>query len=231
VTTCHIRIVLAAALVQAWLIAPASAQAPSTGQRHRLEAAIGGLWIGGGALGTTDAELRANRVPEGPFRLFTTDSEAAAAGGFDARLGYWLTESLAVEAGVVRTRPDIETRVSADAEGAGDITLAEQLDQYFIEASVVWALDRFRIGERTVPFVSGGAGYLRQLHEGRTLIETGQVYHVGAGFRHQLFAGLKGIRALGVRVDGRLYFLVDGVQLEERARRHGAVTGALFLTF
>jgi hypothetical protein len=42
---------------------------------------------------------------------------------------------------------------------------------------------------------------------------------------------LKGIRALGVRVDGRLYFLVDGVQLEERARRHGAVTGALFLTF
>jgi hypothetical protein len=224
-------VLVIAVLVPAWPAAPAVAQTTATGQRHRLEASVGGLWIGGGALGTTDAELRANRTPPSPFRLFTTESDAAAAGGFDLRVGYWLTEALAVEFGVVRTRPDIETRVSNDAEGAAAITLAEQLDQYFIDASVVWALDRFRVGDRTVPFLSAGGGYLRQLHEGRTLVETGQVYHVGGGIRHQLFAGLKGIRAVGVRVDGRLYVLVDGVQLEERARRHGAVTGALFLTF
>lgn len=210
----------------------ASAQTPRPPRRPRLEASIGGLWIGGAALGSEPAELRANRVPPGPFTLFTTDTDSIGAAGIDARVAWWLTPTIAVEGGLVRVEPELRTRIAGDAEAAEGLTVAERLDQYFIDARVVWLIERFRFRGRTVPFVSGGAGYLRQLHEGRTLIETGQVYNAGGGLRHvlrQRDAGL--LRLLGVRLDGRVYVLVDGVQFEDRPRTHGAVTASMFVTF
>jgi hypothetical protein len=209
----------------------ASAQTRATGQRHRFEASIGGLWLGGATLGSNQADLRANRVPPGSFRLFTTDTRAAGTGGFDARVSYWLTRSLAVEGGFVRVTPELRTRISADAEGAAALTVAERIDQYFVDAGALWLLEKFRFRARTVPFVSGGAGYLRQLHEGRTLVETGQVYHAGGGLRHLIRSDMGWIRAVGARFDARVYVLVDGVQFEERPRTHGAVSASMFFTF
>jgi hypothetical protein len=49
-----------------------------------------------------------------------------------------------------------------------------------------------------VPFLAGGAGYLRELHDGAELIETGRIYHGGAGLK--LWFG-QGARRLGVRAD------------------------------
>lgn len=217
-------------LVHHAYVPPASAQ-PSTSPRHRFEVSIGGLWIGSADLGSARAELRANSVTPEPFSLFTTDTRSASAGGFDGRVGYWLTRSIALEAGFVRSQPQLRTSITGDAEGAAALTVTERLDQYFVDGGVVWLLEKFRFRERTVPFVSGGAGYLRQLHEGRTLIATGQVYHAGGGLRHQLAGNLRWIRALGARLDGRVYVLVDGVQLEDAPRTHGALSGALFVTF
>lgn len=228
------RAALAASIVaQAAVARPASAQVPAAaGQRHRFEIAVGGLWIGSAALDSGDAELRANQTPAAPFRLFSTDTRAASAPGFDGRLGYWLTRAIAIEGGFVRVQPELQTRISADAEDGAPITVAERLDQYFVDANVLWLLERFRFLGRTVPFVSGGGGYLRQLHDGRTLIETGQVYNAGGGLRHWLrVRDTTWIRAVGVRLDGRVYVLVGGVQLEERPRTHGALSGSLFLTF
>jgi hypothetical protein len=126
----------------------------------------------------------------------------------------------------------VRTRISDDAEDAEALTVEEDLDQYFVEAAGVLLLDRFRIGDRTIPFVSGGAGYLRQLHEGRVLVETGQVYHLGGGLRHWLRVRDRGfLRAAGLRLDARAYFLANGFVLEEGARPHGSISGALFLTF
>ena len=162
-------------LLQGALVSVAAAQPAAPGQRHRFEVSFGGLWIAGAPLGTDVADLRANRVPAAPFTLFTTDTRWASAPGFDARVSYCLTRSLAIEAGLVRVQPELRTSIAADAEGAAPLTVTERLDQYFIDASVVWLVNHLRFRERTVPFVSGGAGYLRQLHEGRTLVETGQV--------------------------------------------------------
>jgi hypothetical protein len=199
---------------------------------HRFEASIGALWLAAAELGARDADLRGNASPTTDFRLFSADTRLEAAPGFDARVGFWLTRSLAIEAGLVRTVPEMRTRVTGDAEDAEDLTLAEDVDQYFIDAAAVLMLDRFSIGTRTVPFVSGGAGYLRQLHEGRTLIETGQAYHVGGGLRHWLRVNDSGfLRALGARVDARLYLLVNGVAFEDGARPHGAISGSFFVTF
>ena len=228
--TSGVRVVLAAALAQSLLASWASAQPRPAVRRDRFEASFGGLWIGGAALGSTQADLRSNNVTPTPFRLFTAETEARSAPGLDARVGYWLTPSLLAEAGFVRARPELSTAISADAEGAAALTVAERIDQYFIDANVVWLLDSFRFGG-TVPFVSGGAGYLRQLHEGRTLVETGQVYQVGAGIRHPLLTAGGWVRSLGLRVHGRVYVLRDGVQLEDNARTHGAITGAVYVTF
>ena len=210
----------------------AAAQAVSDRPAHRFEASIGALWLGGAELGSQDADLRRNAIPTTDFRLFATDTRVQSAPGIDARVGFWLTRSLAIEAGLARTGPEIRTRVTDDAEDAEDLTLGEDVDQYFIDASAVLLLDRFSLGSRTVPFVSGGAGYLRQLHEGRTLVETGQVYHLGGGLRHWLRVNDSGfLRALGVRADARLYVLVNGVAFEDGARPHGAVSGSFFVTF
>jgi hypothetical protein len=199
---------------------------------HRFEASIGGLWVGGGELGAEDADLRQSGTPRGDFTVFSTETQVEASPGFDGRVAYWLTRSLAVEAGFVMTRPVVSTRVTGDIEDAEDLTLEEDVDQYFVDIGAILLVDRFRMGERTVPFVSGGAGYLRQLHEGRTLVETGQVYHVGGGVRHWLRLRDTGfLRAAGLRVDARVYMLVNGVAFESGARPHGAISGALFLTF
>jgi hypothetical protein len=224
--------VAVAIVVHSVLVDTVAAQPAGPGMRHRFEVSLGGLWIGGAPLGSDVAELRANRVPADSFTLFTTDSRTEAAPGFDAKVSYWLTRSIAVEAGFVRVQPELRTRVGADPEGAAAFTAVEKVDQYFIDAGVVWLVNRLRFRERTVPFVSGGAGYLRQLHEGRTLVETGQVYHAGGGVRHTLLTRDRGvIRRMGLRVDARAYVLVDGVQLEERPRTHAAFSGAVFVAF
>jgi hypothetical protein len=234
--TAGVRAVIrGAAACSAWMAIVAATPAAQTAADRpvrRFEAAAGALWLNGAALGSGDAVLRANQVPGGDFTLFATETRAAAAPGFDARLGYWLTRTVALEAGFAFMQPALRTRITSDAEGAAGLTVEERLDQYFIDASVVVLLDALRFRERTVPFVSAGAGYLRQLHEGLTLVETGQVYHGGAGIRHWLRRRDAGFaRALGLRVDGRVYVLARGVRLEDGPRTHGAISGAVFVTF
>jgi len=212
----------------------ASTRAQTAGERpaHRIEGTVGGVWLGGAGLGSTNATLRANGTTPTPFTLFTTESRFGSAPGLDARVSYGLTRRIAVEAGLVFSRPEVRTRISNDVENAPPITVAESIEQYFVDGSVVLLLDRFAPGDRTVPFVAGGAGYLRQLHEGLTLVESGSVYHVGGGLKHWLLLRDRGfMRGVGIRVDGRLYVLVKGIELADRARRHGAVSGLLFVTF
>ena len=209
--------------------------AQTAGERpvHRFEGTIGGLWLGGAGLGSSTAALRANTTgTPAPFTLFTTESRFGSAPGLDARVGYGLTKRITVELGLVFSRPELRTHVSDDVENAPALTVAESVHQYFVDGSVVVLLDRFALGDRTVPFVTGGAGYLRQLHEGLTLVEIGQVYHVGGGVKHWLVLRDRGfMRGIGVRVDGRLYVLVNGIELRDRARPHGAISGSLFVTF
>lgn len=228
----RLPLVTLAWLLQVVAVPCAMAQSVDGSHRHRFELAAGGFWIGGAALGSDVAELRANRTPPAPFSLFTTDTRVEPAPGFDGHVSFWLTRSLAIEGGFVYARPPLRTSVSGDAEGAPALTVEEPVDQYFIEGSAVWLIDRLRIRQRTVPFVSGGAGYLRQLHEGRTLVETGEVYHVGGGLRHWLRQSSRGrIRGMGIRAEGRAYILSNGVQFGDRRRTHGAFAASFFVTF
>lgn len=105
----------------------------------------------------------------------------------------------------------MRTSITADAESAAPLTSVERVDQYVFDASLVMTCSALGAGGRLVPFILAGRGYLRQLHEGRTLIEHGQVYHAGGGVEYALFTRTTGfLRSTGVRGDARLQVLRGG---------------------
>jgi hypothetical protein len=222
----------AAVLIALAAAVPASAQTPESVPAGRLEVNAGGGWLGGARLGTGDANLRAATSAPTPFRLFSVDSRLDAAPTFHVMAGFALSPRFGVEAGLTVGHPELRASISNDVEAAPPITIAERIDQYSIDASVVVMIRELAIGGRTLPFVSGGVGYLRQLHEGQTVVEQGRVFHAGVGLKHWLLARDQGfISGAGVRVDARLYVMSGGIAFEDRPRPHGAVSGGVFLAF
>ena len=223
---------LFAAIVAVLVVAmPAAAQTsgPPTG---RFEVDAGGGWLGGASLGSRDANLRAPAAAPATFRLFSVDSRFAAAPTIHVKGGFAFSRRLGVEAGVTLSHPELRASVTNDAEAAPPITVAERIDQYSVDASVIVMISELALGSRTLPFAAAGAGYLRQLHEGRTVVEEGHVFHAGGGIKHWLMARDAGfISGAGLRVDARLYLMSGGIAFNDDPRPHGAVSGSVFLTF
>lgn len=210
----------------------AFAQTAEQRRVRRVEVDAGGGWLGGAGLGSAEANLRASEAARRPVRLFGTDSRFAPAPTYHLRAGFAFTRRIGVEGGLMRSQPDIRTSLSEDAEGAPPITIAERADQYVIDAGVVILLNELRLGGRMIPFVAAGAGYLRQLHEGRTLVEQGRAYYAGGGIKYWLLARNRGfVSAAGVRADARAYLMSGGISFEDRPRPHVAISGSVFVAF
>jgi hypothetical protein len=210
---------------------PLYAQTADDRPIRRVEVEFGGGLLGGAGLGVQDANLRANDTAARPYPLFTADSRFGSAPSVHARVGVALSRRLGVEGGVMLSHPEIRTSVSGDAEGAPQLTIVERIDQYVIDAGFVIMIDELRAGP-LVPFVAAGAGYLRQLHEGLTVIEHGVVYHAGGGVKHWLLARDRGfVRAAGLRADARLVLPAGGISFDDSPRPRGAISGSLFLSF
>jgi hypothetical protein len=208
---------------------PAGAQSPPETPLRRIEAAFAGGWLSGAGLSDADANLRTRDGAD--YRLFSTDSRFVAAPVIEARVAYSLTRTYTVEGRFGFARPDLRTSISADVENAPPLSVSERIDQYTIEAALIVMLNGLRIAS-LVPFASGGVGYLRQLHEGQTLVEQGVVYHLGGGVKHLLFARTEGLlKAAGVRGDARVYLVNGGVALDDGVRPHAAVAAGFFVTF
>jgi hypothetical protein len=217
-----------------WLLGAASAQAQTAADRpvRQIEAGFGAGLLGGTGLGAADANLRANSSGPQPFRLFATNSDVARTPVWYARVGFALTRRLVLEGSFARSTPEIRVEATGDVEGAPPITAIEAVDQYFIDASAVVMLDELRIGRQLVPFVAAGAGYLRQLHEGQTLVEQGEVYHAGGGVKYWLLARRTGlVRTAGVRGDATVYFLRRGISFDDHLKSHVAISGGAFVGF
>jgi hypothetical protein len=210
---------------------PAWAQGPAPRPRS-FEVSVGGIALGPMDFGTT---LIANQSGAPEVTFFNAATEIGTGTGFDGRLAFNITRSLAVEGGLVWTRATLESRITSDVEGIPDVTLAQDLDTYFVEASAVWHLRRLTLGGNVLPFVAGGAGYLRQLDDEKLLTDDpGQVYHAGGGVKVLFRQRPRGfIRGLGVRTDARVYFLTSGVELDDSRDRQTrwAVSGGALLRF
>ena len=215
------------------LTMPAAAQSRRTPARppapRRLELGIGGGVAGGLSLGTRDASLLSNNTSGSPFRLFATDSRLAPAPVIEGRLGYHVTPRLMLEAAMTVGWPELTTSLSADAEGAPAVDATESVTEYVITGGAVWRFTGPR--RRWTPFVSGGAGVARHVHEDQTLIESGVDSYVGGGLIFPLGSPPASAPRSGLRLDARLHLLSGGVAEGAGLSPRGAITGYVFFTF
>lgn len=211
----------------------AVAQPTATPRARSFEISAGAIALGSVDFGSATANLIANQSSAPESTLFRTASTMKTGVGLDGRLAFNITRALAVEGGFVWTRATLESRISGDVESVPGVTVAQDLDTYFIEASAVWHLNALAFaGGRAVPFVAGGAGYVRQLDEDQVLTtDAGTVYHAGGGLKYFFMTRPRGfIRGLGVRGDARLYITDVGVELvEDTTRRNRWATSAALL--
>jgi len=227
-----------AVLVFALVLPVASfAQDAPTLRSHHASVSGGVMWSGPYDVGVATASLRGN----GPgasapaFTLFTADSRMKAAWAPEIRVGFALTAGLAIDGGINFARPRIGVAISRDSEAPAQELDGEKLDQYQIDAGVTWQPPmparwrRATIGRRVAPFVSAGAGYLRQLHEDRGLAETGAVYHAGGGVRYWLRGGQRASTDVGVRADARINVRQNGIDFENKRRTYPSVSLMLFV--
>lgn len=205
---------------------------PSLRARH-VTVAGGVSWTGGYPIGDVTAQLRGNAVGSSapPFTLFRAESSIEAAAGAEARVGFAMSRSLTLEIGVSYQRPGLTTSLSQDAEVAAVTIDAERLSQYVVDIGALWQLPRVTLGRRARPFLLAGGGYLRQLYDERTLVETGSVYYAGGGVRFWLRGGDGQRRSVGLRADGRALWRVEGVEFAGQTRVAPVFALHMFMEF
>jgi hypothetical protein len=186
------------------------AQTPRAGS---WEVSGGYTFVSGYDFDSSDAELTRNTTTGDGFVLFITDSAVEAAHSIGGQLGYYFSPRWAVEGGVRFGKPVFRMELSDDAEGAPDTVVEDTLDQYLFSASVVYHFAG--AGRSVLPFVAGGASYLRELHEGQELVETGAEYHASVGIKNW-FGNAR--RRFGLRAEGGLSFRDGGFDFEEKVR-------------
>jgi hypothetical protein len=208
----------------------ARAQEAPALRAHRFTIGAGLAWSGPYDIGDATAQLRGNGPGPSapPVTFFTADSQVTSATSPELRIGFAMTRRLALEFGTSVTQPHIAVAIASDTEAPSQQLPGEKLEQYLFEGGATWQLP-LRMGSRLAPFVAGGATFLRQLHEDRTLAETGQIYHVGGGARYFLRGGHGTGRALGLRGDARVNFRRNGIDFENTMRTYSTFSLSVFV--
>ena len=198
-------------------------------RKHHFTLGVGLLSSGSYDLGAATAELRGNAFGTSPppFTLFTTDSHLTSTTAPEFRAGFAVTRELAVEFGASLAHPRVSVSIAGDAEAPAQELSGEELEQYQFDVGVTWQVP-IAMGARMAPYVTVGGGHLRQLHEDRTLAETGQVYYAGGGARYWLRGGSAASKAIGVRGDVRVNLRRKGIDFEDKMRAYPTVSLSLF---
>lgn len=197
--------------------AVAAAQPPSSAPRAPREGRIelsGGLRLAGPlGLGTVPATETATG---GRTRtIFTSENSLEAGVGFEGRLGVMLSGAFQVEGGVSYTPTGISSDLSGDVDGAADMTADVAITQFTVDGGIRVRLSRRRAGGLS-PFVTAGAGYLRHVYDGRTLIASGATYYAGGGVDWVWRASGRGaVKGAGLRADLRASLLKQGALLDD----------------
>jgi hypothetical protein len=178
-----------------------------------FEVSGGATWTrgydAGGVAGAT--ETRPGAAGGSPLTLFTTDAQVETPVGAVARLGIYLARRVSVEASVEYTRPVLRAHVGSDFEQAPDTDASETITSYLAGGSVLY---HFGDGQ-FAPFVSGGAGYLRQLHEENAALLSGAEIHGGAGIKYWFGSGR---HRFGIRAEAQVSSRSKSVGFEDKRR-------------
>jgi hypothetical protein len=192
----------------------------------------GGLLLNGSYdLGDRNAELRGNSPGSAAtFTLFHVDGAMERAIGIEARLGFALSRLVSIEVGGTRAMPHVNVTVGQDAESSGTTLVEERVSQYSVDVGGVVKLPwRGRTGQLQ-PYVLGGGGYLRQLHEDRLLVETGHTIFGGGGVQYALRAPGRG-RPFGVRAEAKFVRRVGGIDFDEKSRIYPGISALGYVVF
>jgi hypothetical protein len=210
------QVVAAAVLsIVAGAATPVFAQSAAFPRAKTVEISGGVTVVGGYDFGTSNAELTPNAGTPPAFVEFKTTNRLKPGLGLQGRIGFVITPALAVEGGIRFTRPTYEARVTDDFEGAPDTTIEETLSQYVFDGAVVWHITGARFaGGSAVPFLYGGAGYLRELHEENAFVEEGVEYHAGGGIKW--WFGQSG--RIGIRAEGGISIRDGGFDFKDGQR-------------
>lgn len=163
--------------------------------RGTLELGGGLVWTRGYDAGSATAE-ETRPVSGLPLTLFAVSGSVLDAPGAGAQLGIYLGRRVSVEAAFQYSRPILRAHVTSDFEAAPDTDADEKLTTYVVGGSLLY---HFGAG-RLVPFVSGGGGYLRQLHEENSDLLTSTEVHAGGGVKFWMG---QGERRFGLRVEAQ----------------------------
>lgn len=135
--------------------------------------------------------------------------------GVEGMLAFYVSRTVAIEAGVRYSKPRLTIRLTGDVEEAAPVSAEETLTRYLFTGSVVLHLRTPSPARRVVPFVAGGAGYVRELHQGNQLIETGAEFHAMGGLKYWLGAAP---RRFGVRAEAGVSIRDGGFDFEDKSR-------------
>ena len=209
----------------AWPAAAAAQPYVGDDRPHRGTIEIGGgvVWTRGYEAGSAvAAETRPGSAL--PLTLFSVSGEVLDAAGAGAQLGIYLGRRVSAEAAFQYSRPILRARVTGDFEAAPDTDADEKLTTYVVGGSLLY---HFGTG-RFVPFVSGGGGYLRQLHEENSDLLTGSEIHAGGGFKYWLGTGP---RRFGLRVDAQASARSRSVAFEPKRRLVPSIAAGMAYMF
>jgi hypothetical protein len=208
----------------------AFAQAAPGFRPRQISVAVGASVVSSYPVGDLTASLRRNSTgTPPPFTMLQASSEFERIVGFESRINVGVTPAFAIEVGGGYSTPRLTVTVASDPELSGSATASEQINQYVVDVSGLYQLP-IAVGRRARVYAVGGMGYLRQLHEGRLLVETGTTVHLGGGLQYWLRHRAAG-RAFGTRVEGRYVRRQGGIDFEDRGRNFPAFSLLGFIGF
>ena len=200
---------------------------PSVSPKYEVSAGV--RWVGPTTIGSEIAEETA--PGGGPRSLFSSHTRLGSAVGATAGFGVRLSRAIRVEMAAGYGTAQLNSKVSGDAEQVADTTVRTPVTQLVVEAGILAQRSRWRA--RTMqPFVTAGVGYLREMYEGRTLIETGSAAYVGGGLYYvRASARPRHIKATGLRVDLRGYVRRGGVASTAKVHAAPEIAARMFVRF
>lgn len=189
-----------------------------------IEIGGGVVWSRGYDAGNRSAlETRNTTTGTGPLTLFETDSQVLSVAGVGAQVGVYLGRRISAEGVFQFSRPLLRLRPTSDFENAESLNIDGQVATYVVGGSLLYHFGDGRI----VPFVSGGAGYLRQLHEDNAVVVTGTEFHGGGGVK----VWFGSARRIGVRLDAQVSSRDKAVAFEQKRRIIPTVGAGLAVRF
>lgn len=174
----------------------------------------------------TPLDITETQADGSPRTVFDLSRHLTASAGVEARIGVRVSPRLDAEATGSYARPQIQLTPSNDVEGAAAVTASERLQEFTVGGAASWFLVRRDVSTRTMPFITGGVSYARELHQTSTLADSGAIVEAGGGLKQVLWS-----QSIGVRVDVRMRVRPKALSVDDRVHVSPLVAASLFLRF